>query len=73
VLTPDQFEQLGYRQYVQQKIKSGARSSEHKTYSSKQVAKRLKNRIRAKASPTALFDLEDIADYIAQDNPVAAD
>jgi toxin ParE1/3/4 len=24
-------------------------------------------------SPTALFDLEDIADYIAQDNPMAAE
>jgi toxin ParE1/3/4 len=24
-------------------------------------------------SPTALFDLEDIADYIAQDNPIAAE
>jgi len=24
-------------------------------------------------SPTALFDLEDIADYIAQDNPISAE
>jgi prevent-host-death family protein len=50
VLTPEEFEQLGYRQYVQQKIKAGERSSETKTYSPEQVVKHLKKRIRAKAS-----------------------
>jgi prevent-host-death family protein len=50
VLTPEEFEQLGYRAYVQQKIKAGQRSAESKTYSAAQVAKRLKKRIRAKAS-----------------------
>jgi prevent-host-death family protein len=50
VLTPDEFEQLGYRQFVQQKIKAGKRSSEDKTYTVQQVAKRLKKRIRGKAS-----------------------
>jgi prevent-host-death family protein len=50
VLTPEEFEQLGYRQYVQQKIKAGERSSEAKTYSLQQVAKHLKKRIRAKVS-----------------------
>jgi prevent-host-death family protein len=50
VLTPEEFEQLGYRHYVQQKIKAGARSAETKTYSTQQVAKHLKRRIRAKAS-----------------------
>jgi addiction module RelE/StbE family toxin len=29
--------------------------------------------LKVEFSPTALFDLEDIADYIAQDNPVAAE
>ena len=29
--------------------------------------------LKVEYSPTALFDLEDIADYIAQDNPVAAE
>ena len=50
VLTPDEFERLGYRQYVQQKIKAGERSSETKTYSVQNVVKQLKKRIRAKAS-----------------------
>jgi prevent-host-death family protein len=50
VLTPDEFEKLGYRHYVQQKIKAGERSAETKTFSTQQVVKRLKKRIRAKAS-----------------------
>jgi hypothetical protein len=50
VLTPDEFEQLGYRHYVQQKIKAGERSAETKTYSAQQLVKQLKKRIRAKAS-----------------------
>jgi prevent-host-death family protein len=50
VLTPEEFEQLGYRRYVEQKIRAGERSAETKTYSVQQVAKRLKKRIRAKAS-----------------------
>ena len=50
VLTPEEFEQLGYRQYVQQKIKAGERSAETKTYSVQQVTKRLKKAIRAKAA-----------------------
>ena len=29
--------------------------------------------LKVEFSPTALFDLEDIADYIAKDNPVAAE
>ena len=29
--------------------------------------------LKVEFSPTALFDLEDIADYIAQANPVAAE
>jgi addiction module RelE/StbE family toxin len=29
--------------------------------------------LKVEFSPTALFDLEDIADYIAQDNPIAAE
>jgi toxin ParE1/3/4 len=29
--------------------------------------------LKVEFSPTALFDLEDIADYIAQDNPSAAE
>ncbi len=29
--------------------------------------------LKVEFSPTALFDLEDIADYIAQDNPTAAE
>jgi toxin ParE1/3/4 len=29
--------------------------------------------LKVEFSPTALFDLEDIADYIAKDNPIAAE
>lgn len=29
--------------------------------------------LKVEYSPTALFDLEDIADYIGQDNPIAAE
>jgi prevent-host-death family protein len=50
VLTPDEFEQLGYRKHVEQKIRAGERSSETKTYSVQNVVKHLKKRIRAKAS-----------------------
>jgi len=50
VLTPEEFEQLGYRQYVQQKVKAGVRSAEAKTYTAQQVARRLKKRIHGKAS-----------------------
>jgi addiction module RelE/StbE family toxin len=30
-------------------------------------------RLKVEFSPAALYDLEDIADYIAQDNPIAAE
>jgi toxin ParE1/3/4 len=30
-------------------------------------------RLKVEFAPTALFDLEDIAEYIAQDNPIAAE
>ena len=50
VLTPQEFEQLGYQHYVRQKIDAGSRSAEGKTYSVQQVSRRLKKRIRAKAS-----------------------
>ncbi|HKO94011.1 MAG TPA: hypothetical protein VJU61_22810 [Polyangiaceae bacterium] len=52
MLAPKEFDQLGYRTYVQQKVKAGERSGEAKTYSSAQVAKRLKERIRAQAART---------------------
>jgi toxin ParE1/3/4 len=29
--------------------------------------------LKVEFAPTALFDLEDIAEYIAQDNPIAAE
>ena len=50
VLTPEDFEHLGYRQYVQQKVTAGIRSAESKTYSTRQVVKRLKKRIHDKAA-----------------------
>ena len=49
VLTPEEFEQLGYREYVQQKIAAGTRSADLKTYSARQVASRLKKRARGNA------------------------
>jgi prevent-host-death family protein len=49
VLTPEDFEQLGYRQYVREKVRAGVRTAEAKTYTPTQVATRLKKRIRAKA------------------------
>jgi len=50
VLTPEEFEQLGYRQYVQQKVNAGQRSAGTKTFSTKQVANHLRKRIGAKAA-----------------------
>lgn len=47
---PEEFERLGYREYVKQKIKAGERSAQTKTYSGEQVAKHLKMRVRAKVA-----------------------
>jgi prevent-host-death family protein len=46
VLTPNEFEELGYRLFVQGKVEAGIEGARHRTYSLSEVERRFRKKAR---------------------------